>query len=239
MADGKRMKSLIFDAGPVISLTTNNLLWALDYLKEEFNGNFYIPKAVHEELVDRPLKSKKFKFEALQVSYRIKKAVLQLIATEKIHLLAEELLDLANHTFKTRGNWIKIVHFAEMEVLAAAIIQNASAVVIDERTTRLLIEDPNHLTNILSGKMGTKIFTNNKNLDALKKWIKDIKVIRSVELVMIAYEKGIFNKYRLDENPADKTLVESLLWGVKLHGCSISRREIDDLVSIETGRAKG
>ncbi len=228
------MKSIVFDAGPVISLTTNNLLWALDYLKEEFEGEFYIPKAVYGELVERPLASKRFKFEALQVSYRIKKSVLQVVETPKIHLLAEELLELANHIYKTRGNWLRIVHFAEMEVLATAIIKNSSAVVIDERTTRVLVEDPDRLRKILSGKMGSKIFVNKQNLGKIRKWIKDIKVIRSVELVMIAYERGIFNKYLLEGKHPDKTLVESLLWGVKLHGCAVSRREIDDLVSIET-----
>ena len=36
-----------------------------------------------------------------------------------------------------------------------------------------------------------------------------------------------------DDKKARKTLVESLLWGVKLHGCAISRRELDQLVSLE------
>ena len=235
MSDKEKMpRSIVFDAGPIISLTTNNLLWALDYLKEEFKGNFYIPKAVYGEIVERPLASKRFKFEALQVSYRIKKAVLQVVETQKTHLLAEELLELANHTFKTRGNWLRIVHFAEMEVLATAIIMQSSAVAIDERTTRLLVEDPDRLVKMLSGKMGSKIFVNKPNLAKLMKWIKDIKVIRSVELVMVAYERGIFNKYLLEGEKADKTLVESLLWGVKLHGCAVSRKEIDDLVAIET-----
>ena len=40
------MKSIIFDAGPVISLTTNNLLWTLRELKERCNGSFYITEAV-------------------------------------------------------------------------------------------------------------------------------------------------------------------------------------------------
>ena len=40
------MKSLVFDAGPVISLTTNNLLWLLDVLKGDYEGEFYIPEGV-------------------------------------------------------------------------------------------------------------------------------------------------------------------------------------------------
>ena len=228
------MKSLVLDAGPVISLTTNNLLWVLDYLKERFNGDFFIPEAVKHELVDRPLSSKKFKFEALQVSFRINKAVLSVIETPQIKALAEELLELANHTFKTRGNWLQIVHYAEMEVLATAIIMNSSAVVVDERTTKLLIEEPQQLAKLFRKTVGSKITTNQKNLDKFKKWTKELKLIRSVELVMIAYEKGILDKYLLDTEGARKTLVESLLWGVKLHGCALSRNEINELVSLET-----
>ena len=55
------MKSLVFDAGPIISLTMNNLLWLLDPLKVNFKGEFYIPMAVKGELVDRPLTTKKFR----------------------------------------------------------------------------------------------------------------------------------------------------------------------------------
>ncbi|MBN1544946.1 hypothetical protein JW898_05815 [Candidatus Woesearchaeota archaeon] len=229
------MKSLIFDAGPVISLTTNNLLWTLDCLKEMFKGEFYIPRAVKAELVDRPLASKKFKFEALQVGFRIKNGVLTVLDEQKMRMLAEELLELANHSFKVRGNWLKIAHYAEMEVLAAASILNASAVVIDERTTKLLIEDQSGLARMLEKNMGSKVYTDQANLNRIKNWTRGIKVIRSVELVMVAYEKGIFNKYLPDGEGAARTLVESLLWGVKLHGCALSRQELNDLVRIETG----
>ncbi|MBU2561849.1 MAG: hypothetical protein KKD17_06125 [Nanoarchaeota archaeon] len=228
------MKSLIFDAGPVISLTTNNLLWTLDYLKDIFKGDFYIPQAVKVELVDRPLASKKFKFEALQVGFRIKKGVLTVVEEQKIKILAEELLELANHSFKIRGNWLRIAHYAEMEVIAAASVLNASAVVIDERTTKLIIEDQSGLARMLEKHMGSKVYTNQANLNKIKNWTKGIKIIRSVELVMVAYEKGIFNKYLPDGEDAARTLVESLLWGVKLHGCALSRQELNDLVRIET-----
>ncbi|NQU79856.1 hypothetical protein HQ545_08885 [Candidatus Woesearchaeota archaeon] len=228
------MKSLVYDTGPIISMTTNNLLWVLDYLKEQFNGDFYIPRAVQEELVDKPLRSKKFKFEALQVGFRIRKGVLNVVETPQISALAEEILRLSNHIFKARGNWLHIVHYAEMEALAAAIILNASAVVVDERTARLLVEDPNHLASILGRKMGVKIRVDKKNLEALHGWTKHVKVLRSAELVMVAFEKGILDKYLIDGDVARRTLVESLLWGVKLRGCSLSKKEIDRIVEMES-----
>lgn len=234
------MKSIVFDAGPVISLTTNNLLWLLKALKESFDGSFYLPKAVESELVDNPLKSKKFKFEALQVARTIKQNIWTVVESPKVSLLAEELMTLANHTFRAKGNWLNIVHYAEMEVIATAVIMNSQAVVIDERTTKLLIEDPQYAARVLERKTGSRIFVDKQNVEKLQKWTKNIKVLRSAELVMIAYEKGALNEYILEENELGekntrKTLVESLLWGLKLRGCAISRQELNELVAIETG----
>jgi len=232
------MKSLVFDAGPVISLTTNNLLWLLGQLKPLFHGEFYIPKGVKSELVDKPLSSVKFKFEALQVKNEIKKSNLVVIDNTKITMLAEELLVLANNLFKIRGNWLTIVHFAEMEVLSTAIVLNSLAVVIDERTTKMLVENPLELAKMFEERMGSKISINQKNLDKIREWTKGIKVLRSVELVMIAYEKGLMKEYLPDGNHAARTLVESLLWGVKIHGCAISKKEIDLITIIETSDPK-
>ena len=57
------MKALVFDAGPIITLTMNNLLWLLEQLKSQFNGEFFICPAVRRELVDKPLQTKKYKFQ--------------------------------------------------------------------------------------------------------------------------------------------------------------------------------
>jgi hypothetical protein len=65
--------SLVFDSGPIISLSTNNLLWILPKIKEKFDGEFLITPAVKRECVTRPLETKKFKFEALQVLRQIEK----------------------------------------------------------------------------------------------------------------------------------------------------------------------
>ena len=59
------MKALIFDTSSIISIVTNDLLNVLVRLKEKFNGEFYITKEVKRELIDYPIKSKKFKLEAL------------------------------------------------------------------------------------------------------------------------------------------------------------------------------
>ena len=58
----------------------NNLLWLLEPLKKLSKAKFYITKLVKEELVDTPLnKTKKFKFEALQVLHYIENGTLEVI----------------------------------------------------------------------------------------------------------------------------------------------------------------
>ena len=227
------MKSLIFDAGPVISLAMNNLLWVLEPLKKKFNGKFYITEAVRKELVDRPLETKKFKFEAIQVQRLIENGVLDIIDNNFIREKTPSLLNTANEIFKAYNNYIKIVHYAEMSVIAAATTLSADAVVIDEKTTRFLIENPKMIVEILKKTLHTPISINENNLKEFNNTVRNIKTIRSIELVTIAYEHGLLDNYITKIPDARKNLLESVLWGVKLNGCAVSKEEIEQIIRIE------
>ena len=228
------MKSLIFDAGPIISLVTNNLLWTLEPLKKKFNGKFCITEAVRKELVDKPLETKKFKFEAIQIEKLIENGAIDVIDNTPIRENTPRLLNLANEIFKAYNNYIKIVHFAEMSVIAAAFSLNADAIVIDEKTTRFLIENPKVIVEILKKTLHTSISINESNLKEFNARVKDIKTIRSIELVTIAYEQGILNNYITKLPDARKNLLESVMWGVKLNGCAVSKEEIEQIARLET-----
>ena len=227
------MKSLIFDAGPVISLTMNNLLWILEPLKRKFNGKFYITESVRRELVDRPLGTKKFKFEAIQVERLIENGILEIFDSSSITQETPRLLGIANEVFKAYNNCIKIVHYAEMSVIAAAISLNADAVAIDEKTTRLLIENPRIVLEILRKTLRTPVSVNENNLKEFKNTVRNIKTIRSIELAAVAYEQGFLNSYITKIPDARKNLLESVLWGLKLNGCAVSKDEIEQIVKIE------
>ena len=228
------MKSLIFDAGQIISLATNNLLWLLAPLKKEFNGKLYITEAVKHELVEKPLETKKFKFEAIQVEKLIEERVLEVIDNIFIRQENPKLLNLANEIFKAYNNYIKIVHFAEMSVIAAALSLKSDAIAIDEKITRFLIENPKMILEILKKTLHTPIYINESNLKEFKNTVKGIKTIRSIELVTIAYEHGLLDGYITNIPNARKTLLESVLWGVKLNGCAVSKEEIEQIVRLET-----
>lgn len=230
------MKSIVFDAGPIISLTTTNLLWILEKLKENYDCKLLIADAVKKELVDRPLSSKKFKFEALQVLRCIKEDVINVISSDETKQKTLEILEIANNCFKAKGNPIRIVHYGEISGIACCLALKADAFAVDERTTRLLIENPKRLAYILSHKLHTRIETDAKKVNIFRNLTKGIRIIRSTELVTIAYEFGLLNDYIADiENPKEN-LLDSVLWGVKLNGCSISRSEIEQILRLERRR---
>ena len=171
------MKSIVFDTGPIISLATNNLLWILDPLKKKFNGAFIITDAVKRELIDRPLDTKKFKFEAIQVEKLIEDGILQVMDNVQISQEAFKLLETANNVYSAFNNPMRIVHYAEMSVLAAANQVKADAVSIDEKTTRHLIENPDNLKRILEKTLHTKISVNESNLKEFRRMTSSLRVI--------------------------------------------------------------
>lgn len=231
------MKSLAFDSGPIINLAMNNILWLLEPLENKFDGKFYIGKKVKEELIDYPLKkTKKFRFEALQTLKLVDKKIINIYPKKHIRL-ESELLRLFNSVFLINGRNLNVVHGGEVEAVAIAIRSRADALVIDERTTRLILENPKVMAKIFSRRLHAKIKINNNSLKKIKSLTKGLKMIRSVELVVYAYEQGLLNKYLPSSlrNPK-KTLLEAVVWGIKLHGCSMTIKEINEIKKIESKR---
>jgi len=227
------MKNLIFDAGPVISLTTSNLLWLLEKLKTKFNGSFVMPKGVRKELVDKPLTTRRFKFEALQVQKLIESKVFSVIEDEAVVKKAQEIGKIANSILSAHGKDITILHLGELETVAAAVLYKADAIVVDERVTRTLIENPEGLQRLMEKRLHMQLKLNKKALSDFEEATRHITILRSIELVTLAYEFGFLDKYVVKVPHARKELLESILWGVKLNGCSVTSQEISTIVKSE------
>lgn len=226
------MKALVFDSGPVISLTMNNLLWLMEPLKKRFGGEFFMAEAVKLELVDEPLQTKKFKFEALQVQELISNQVFDVLEDSETKNETLSLLGIANSCFSARGQNLTIVHYGEIASLVAALHLKAPAVVMDERITRELIEHPQHLAVIMEKKLQTKVKVDSSRLAELKEKTEGTRIIRSTELAAVAFEKGLLDRYALQ--PSQKrTVLESVLWGLKLDGCAINERGIKAIIDSE------
>ncbi len=219
------MKTLVFDTGPVISLVTDNLLWILEEFKKKFQVDFIISNSVKEELVNNALATKKFAFEGMLINTYINRKVLNL---SNINVNVNNLENCANNIFFAQNKPLQLLQKGELASLLLYKKINADALVVDERTTRLLIEDSEKLRKLLENKLHCKIKVNNENLKLFKDLTKDIKIIRSSELLFIAYENGLFDKFKAEFTK--KELLNSVLWGTKLRGCSISEEEINKIV---------
>jgi len=230
------MKSIVFDTSSIISITTNNLLWILKLLKDKFGGEFFITGGVKNELIDKPLKSKKYKLEAIMISDILQKKIIKYFKNVELENKVNNLLNLSNNIFKARGSYIKIVDKAEVESLSLALLLKSSAYVVDERTMRLLVENPKKLSDILKNKLHTNITIDKANLRKFQKETK-MDILRSVDLTIIAYELGLLDKY-IEKNKVlignlKKNLLEGLLWGLRLRGCSISTQEINEVMRMK------
>ncbi len=222
------MRALVFDTSSIISIVTNDLLWVMQPLKKIFRGEFYIPNSVKKELIDKPLATKMFKLEAIMIS----KSILDGDLIPQQELNVDDLLTNVNSIYTVWGKPMHILDRAEVEALALTLRLQAEAYVVDERTMRLLIEDPMRLKEILESKLHRKVDVNRKLLKDFEEIVKGVKVIRSTELLAIAYEKGLLNKY-VTPKTSDSDLLDGLLWGLRLRGCSISTDEINEVIRLE------
>jgi len=217
------MKSLIFDSGPLINFAMNGSLHILEKLKKEFNGDFLITKEVKQEIIDTPLTIKRFELEALQLKSLYDKNIIKLAditpqQVDELRKKRDEIMNTANTTFKTKKRYIHLLDKGESAVLALSNIIKPNLIVIDERTTRILCENPENLKKLLEKKLHTSITSNKKNYS----YFKDYKVIRSTELAYIAYKKGLFDI-------KDPKILEAALYALKYKGCSISEAEIEEV----------
>tara|TARA_Y100000310_G_scaffold157610_1_gene157024 strand:- start:4756 stop:5445 length:690 start_codon:yes stop_codon:yes gene_type:complete len=227
------MKSLVFDTGPLISITMNNLLWVMKDLKKKFNGRFLLAEGVRYELVDKPLKTKSFKFEALQTLEQIREGVFEVVGEGKTKQLTKDLMEVANSCFTAHGRNVRIIQYGEMSALALLLHEKSEALVVDERTTRLLIEHPARLHKVLRRKLHANVKMVKPRVQEFQHLVHGVKVIRSIELMTMAYELGFLDRYLAKIKNAREELVDAFLWGLKIDGCAISKREIDRIKKIE------
>lgn len=223
------MKSLVFDSSTIITLALNNLLAIFHNLRREFNGTFYITQEVKKEIIDAPLKTQRFKLEALQIMNEIIDGSFTIYPES---LDSFSLLELSNSIYKINNHYLKILDKGEIESLLLAIKLD-TILVVDERTLRMLIESPQELRKLLERKFHKPIYLESENLKRFKKAASNVRILRSSELMIIAYEKGLLNSYLKKDNLTNldlrKELITGLLWGLKLKGCAISEKEIKDL----------
>ena len=221
---------LFFDAGPIISLVMSRLAGILPELKKQFNGRFYITPAVKYELVDRPLNVKRFEFEALQTLKLINDGVFEVydnVPQKKVTRLGT----LANSAFRVKNKPIDIVQSGELESLACALDLNA-AIVMDERTLRLFMENSKDFTELLESRFQSTVQADAEKIKLFSQEAQNVTIIRSIELVGVAYKLKILDPYIPKQKDGRALLVDSVLWATKYNGCAVTEHEIEELKAV-------
>lgn len=222
-----KQKAIIFDAGTLISFSMNGILDIVKDLKEIFDGEFIVTEDVKREIIDKPIKIKRFELEALKLKHFIDSGVLSYPSSlgVKDHEITEEtnkILDAANTVFRTSKKPVKLIDRGETSCIALAKILNDKGIknilAIDERTTRMLIEAPMSTKSYLERKLHEKIKVDKKAMN----FFKDFKVIRSTELIYVAKKKGLIKM-------KDPRAFDAMLYAVKFKGAAISKEEIEEI----------
>lgn len=221
MQGGYSHNSIVCDASSLISLTDSCLLGALSEVKKYLNGDFLIPESVKYECIDYPLRIKSHTLPALRLKQAVNEGILTPIDTKELKG-KNKILSVVNNIFYIDGKALKLVHEGEGEMLALAEELGINNILIDERTTRMMVEAPFALKEHLENEFRKKVFINNEYLSEFIEITKNLNIFRSSELVIIAYEKGYFRNY----GELEKFAVEASLYALKFAGCGISFEEI-------------
>lgn len=233
------MKAIVFDSSTIISLVTSCLAWILRELKKATDVEFLIPRKVYEETVVSALRNWNYKLEGVRILNMIGRGILKVEDMKATAIEASRFLNLANNLFYTGKRSLKLVHYGEAEVIGLCKAVGTNNIAIDEKTTRLLLEDPERLKSLLENKLHMKINVNERNLEKLKSNYSNFNVLRSTELLALGYEEGIFSDF-LSECGTNGKIRRDFLLGalrlLKLNGCAIGNDEINEYVEIFFGR---
>lgn len=223
----KGASSILCDASSLITLTDAGLLGALIMTRQRMRNGLYITATVEDEAINYPMKKKEYAFSAVRLKRALDTGVFK-IATANSET-TNYILETANSVFSIHGRPFHLVHAGEAEMLAAAIDSGIPNILMDERTTRTLLESPSDLRAHLTREFRTSVGVNNAALAEFQGLVGGMSIIRSSEVVAIAYEKRYFKKFK----NLEKKAFESALYAIKFKGCAISFEEINEMLREE------
>lgn len=219
------MKILIFDSSSLINFTMNGLTNLIEDLRKIFPGKFIITSYVKYETIDRPSTIRKYELGSLQIKKLLDNKTLEMpesinMKDQEIKELTRDILNKVNHSYFAQ-EFMHIIDEGEASCLAVSLLAEKkgieSVIVIDERTTRMIVENAENLRKLFQSKLHTRV-----DLKANFSYLKNPRFIRSCELVFVAYKKGLV---KID----DDKLLEALLYAAKYKGCAISEDEIKEI----------
>ncbi|MFH1256438.1 MAG: hypothetical protein V1494_04030 [Candidatus Diapherotrites archaeon] len=218
------MKRLVLDSSSLISFSEKCLMKVIAKLAELNDVQFLMPESVYVESVVRPLEIKRFELNAIRVQDAINDGWLRVEKNDaEIKRLTKKVLELSSGLFSTFEGPIRLIHEGEAQTIALIKKFQADALVIDERTTRMLIEAPKQLVKTMEERYLSEITVDEKRVREFRKFVGEPEIVRSVELIALAYERGCFR----GELQETKKALSAALFAAKFAGCAVSFNEIN------------
>ncbi|MBI5036459.1 hypothetical protein HZC09_03875 [Candidatus Micrarchaeota archaeon] len=223
--------NFVCDSSSLISLVETCNLGTLSFLQKKKNARFLVPPAVVYEIVENPSHVNRHAFSALRLKKALSQGILAKYNSASLQKNTKELLVHANNLFSVNGKTLKILHPGEAECLAAYRETEAKAFIVDEKTTRLLLESPKLLLESLRNEYGGPVKVNGNTLEKLRRLLDGFVALRSTEIVGVAFQNGFFVDFGKDEQDA----FHSVVYALREAGCSITSKELLDYQGIIKG----
>jgi len=141
--------------------------------------------------------------------------------------VVKDILETSNSIYWIGRHNLRLIHGGEAAALALMKEESREVLLIDERTTRMLVEDAEELCKVLCDQTAYRVVMDTERLGHFRSIVPDIKIIRSSEVAAVAYEKGILSR---NLGSKGKEVFASVLYALKFSGCAISWQEIEDYV---------
>lgn len=216
-------KTLVADSSSIISLAIN----CMSSVLAELGPKIVVTDAIYNEIVSRPMKSKRYALESIRIRKLFSEGVISVRKPDP--KVTRRILEDSNSVYRIRKRPLSLVHLGEAEALALLSEVDADALLIDERTTRMLMEDAEGLRGILEDQNNSRVDMDTRRLESFRRAVDGIDIIRSSEIAAVAYEKGILSRNLGFEG---KDALMASLYALKFSGCAISWQEIEDYARV-------
>ena len=224
-------KDIVCDSSALISLADSCIYGSIRHVLRKFPISFIITDVIEYECIIHPLNlvTKEYALSALRIKDALQKGdLVKAGITPAVAAKRDEMLKAANNIFFAQGKPITLVQAGEIEVLALAHEMGIKRIMMDERTTRLLIEAPLKIKAHFEREFRTLVMVNKENLAKFSDFVNGVEVFRSTEFLSFAYLHGFLDEY----GTLKQNVYSAALYKLKYSGCSISYEEIRELEKV-------
>ncbi len=219
---------IVCDSSSLISLSETAMLDALPYLSQKAGVEFVIPPSVEKESITHPRLVHRYALSALRLERQIEEKNIAVRDAPGLAAETQRILAAANHLLTVEGRPLEILQLGESECLALLALEKDSVFLVDEKTARLVVENPARLRESLRGEYAREVQIDARAAEELAAKFAGASVIRSAELLALAAEQGFFSSFGGEA----REVFHASVYAVRAAGCSLTENELDEYEKI-------